>query len=78
MSSASCSSRASSASGAAVLTDSEKEALRAAFLDALGPNAAVFKALLDRAPYLCFYIKVLEELIMALNRCNCEVCNIRS
>lgn len=78
MSSASCSSRASSASGAAVLTDSEKEALRAAFFDALGPNAAVFKALLERAPELCFYMKDREGRIMALNRCNCEVCNIRS
>lgn len=78
MSSASCSSRASSASGAAVLTDSEKEALRAAFFDALGPNAAVFKALLERAPELCFYMKDREGRIMALNRRNCEVCNIRS
>ena len=59
------------------MTLQEKKRLRAAFFARIGPNAA-FRGLLEHASELCFYMKDREGRIMALNRRNCEVCNIRS
>ena len=59
------------------MTIAEKKRLRDAFFKMVGPNAATFKALFDAAPELCFYMKDIDGRIMALNRRNCEVCNIR-
>ena len=56
----------------------QKIELRNAFFAKVGTNAAIFKAMLDAAPLLCFYMKDLDGRIMALNRRNCEVCNIRN
>lgn len=60
------------------MTIKEKKRLRDAFFRKAGPNAATFKALFDAAPELCFYMKDLDGRIMALNRRNCEVCNIKN
>ena len=54
-----------------------KRRLQREFFKRLGPNAENFKAMLDCAPQLCFYMKDREGRIMALNRRNCEFCNIK-
>ena len=54
-----------------------KRKLRAEFFREIGPNAEIFKAMFDSAPLLCFYMKDTEGRIMALNRRNCDVCNIK-
>ena len=59
------------------MTKADKERLRAQFFKELGANAEVFKAMFDEAPLLCFYMKDAEGRIMALNRRNCDVCNIK-
>lgn len=59
------------------MTDRAKRILRDKFFKALGPNAATFKAMMDAAPLLCFYMKDAKGRIMALNRRNCDVCNIK-
>ena len=61
----------------AAMTDRTKKRLRARFFRALGPNAVAFKAMMDAAPLLCFYMKDDKGRIMALNRRNCDVCNIK-
>ena len=61
----------------AAMTDRTKKRLRARFFKALGPNAVAFKAMMDAAPLLCFYMKDDKGRIMALNRRNCDVCNIK-
>ncbi len=47
-----------------------------AFFREAGPNAATFKAMMDLLPDVAFYMKDAEGRIMALNRRNCDVCNI--
>ena len=59
------------------MTITEKKRLRAQFFKELGENSEVFKAMFDEAPLLCFYMKDTEGRIMALNRRNCDVCNIK-
>ena len=60
------------------MTKANKRRLRAEFFKAIGPNAEAFKAMFDSAPLLCFYMKDTEGRIMALNRRNCDVCNIEN
>ena len=55
----------------------EKRRLRTRFFKELGANGETFKAMFDEAPLLCFYMKDVEGRIMALNRRNCDVCNIK-
>ena len=59
------------------MTAKQKKRLRANFFKELGANAETFKAMFDAAPSLCFYMKDSEGRIMALNRRNCDVCNIK-
>lgn len=59
------------------MTKVERLKLKERFFMELGPNAETFKALFDAAPLLCFYMKDVEGRIMALNRRNCDVCNIK-
>lgn len=59
------------------MTTAQKKRLRAQFFRELGANGEAFKAMFDEAPLLCFYMKDAEGRIMALNRRNCDVCNIR-
>ena len=54
-----------------------KKKLQKAFLEKAGPNADVMRQMMDCAEGLYFYMKDAEGRIMALNRLNCELCNIR-
>jgi len=58
------------------MTRREKKRLQADFLRKAGPNAATFKAVMDALPEVAFYMKDAEGRIMALNRRNCDICNI--
>ena len=53
-----------------------RKKLQKAFLKEVGPNAATFKAMMDVLPNVAFYMKDMQGRIMALNRRNCEICNI--
>ena len=59
------------------MTLRERKKLQRDFFKAAGPNVAAFRALIDTLPDVCFYMKDLDCRIMALNRRNCEVCNIK-
>ena len=59
-----------------VMTRRQKKRVQAEFLKAAGPNAATFKAMMDVLPEVAFYMKDAEGRIMALNRRNCDICNI--
>lgn len=54
----------------------ERKKMHAAFLKAAGPNAATFKAMMDVLPDVAFYMKDAEGRIMAMNKRNCDNCNI--
>ena len=58
------------------MTRRDKKKLQAEFLKKAGPNAATFKAMMDILPDVAFYMKDTEGRIMALNRRNCDYCNI--
>lgn len=60
------------------MTLRQKNELRASFFRNLGANSEIFKAMFDEAPLLCFYMKDAKGRIMALNRRNCDVCNIKN
>ena len=55
---------------------SERRMMQSAFLKKAGPNAATLKAMMDTLSDVGFYMKDTEGRIMALNRRNCELCNI--
>ena len=59
------------------MTQCEKKKLQADFLKTAGPNATTFKAMMDCLPDVGFYMKDSDGRIMALNRRNCDICNIR-
>ena len=59
------------------MTAAEKRRMQAAFFDKLGENTRAFVAALDLSRDVCLNMKDAEGRIMALNRRNCEVCNIR-
>ena len=59
------------------MTHDEKTRLRTAFFKRLGHNAETFKRAFDADSSLCLCIKDAKGRIMALNRRNCEVCNIK-
>ena len=54
----------------------DRKRMQADFLNAAGPNAATFKAMMDVLPDVAFYMKDAEGRIMALNKRNCDFCNI--
>jgi len=60
------------------MTQRERKKLQADFLKAAGPNATTFKAMMDCLPDVAFYMKDINGQIMALNRRNCDICNIRN
>ena len=60
------------------MTLRERKKMQRDFFEAAGPNTAAFRALIDTLPDACFYMKDLDCRIMALNRRNCEVCNIKN
>ena len=59
------------------MTLRERKKLQRDFFKAAGPNTTAFCALIDTLSDACFYMKDLDCRIMALNRRNCEVCNIK-
>ncbi len=59
------------------MTKAAKRKLRERFFEAAGPNAMTFAALFDVSDDLCFYMKDVEGRIMAINRRNRDVCNIK-
>lgn len=59
------------------MTLTAKRRLRHEFFRQLGPNAESFKLMFDATESLCFYMKDTKGRIMALNRRNCAVCNIK-
>lgn len=61
----------------AAMTRREKERMREEFFRKAGPNAETFKEMMDALPDAGFYFKDAEGRIMALNRRNCDYCNIR-
>ncbi len=58
------------------MTREKKLKMQAAFLRKVGPNAATFKAMMDTLPDVAFYMKDAQGRIMALNKRNCDFCNI--
>ena len=59
------------------MTKEEKTAFREAFFRKAGANLLSLKRMLDTLPDVAFYIKDTKQRIVALNRRNCEICNIR-
>ena len=58
------------------MTRNDKIRMQAAFFKKVGPNAATFKAMMDALPDVAFYMKDAKDRIMALNKRNCDFCNI--
>ncbi|MBR4653563.1 MAG: helix-turn-helix domain-containing protein [Kiritimatiellae bacterium] len=56
----------------------EKKRLQDAFFKKVGVNVATFKAMMDVLPDVAFYMKDEHGRIMALNRRNCDFCNIHN
>ena len=54
-----------------------RKKMQKAFLEKAGPNADVMRQMMDCVDGLYFYMKDADGRIMALNRLNCELCNIR-
>ena len=59
------------------MTKRQKEIQRK-FFAKCGPNVAMLAALFDSLPNIAFYIKDADGRIVAINRYNCELCNIPS
>ena len=55
-----------------------RKELRRRFFAQLGPNAETFRQMFDFPSTVGFYLKDREGRIMALNRYNCEYCNIKN
>ena len=56
---------------------SAKKKMQRAFLAKAGPNADLIRQMMDCVEGLYLYMKDAEGRIMALNRLNCELCNIQ-
>ena len=59
------------------MTLAQKKRFRKDFYRRAGLNVKTFKAMFDTLPDVCFYIKDHTGRIVALNRRNCEICNIK-
>lgn len=60
------------------MTKEDKKALQRRFFSELGPSAEVFKEMFYHLPTIAFNMKDSDCRIMAINRLNCEICNIKS
>ena len=58
------------------MTIKEKKEFRANFFAEVGENILAIKEMLDHIPSVAMYIKAVDGRIVALNRRNCEFCNI--
>lgn len=56
------------------LSNSRK--LQESFLKEAGSGLRMLKEIMDNLPMVAFYIKDREGRIVALNPCNCEICNV--
>ena len=59
-----------------VMTKRERKRTQSAFFKKVRINTAMFKAIMDAMPNIAFYMKDTDGRIMALNRRNCDFCNI--
>ena len=59
------------------MTIKAKKQFRADFFAEVGENILAVKDMLDHIPSVAMYIKAADGRIVALNRRNCEICNIR-
>ena len=59
------------------MTREDKKALQRRFFAELGPSAEVFKEMFYNLPTVAFNMKDSDCRIMAINRLNCEICNIK-
>jgi len=59
------------------MTIQEKQAFQDSFYARAGENVLAFRQMLELMPQLAMYIKDTDGRIVALNRRNCEICNIR-
>lgn len=59
------------------MNDKQKRKFQDEFFRRAGENLRSLKLMLDAQPDLCFYVKDLSGRIVALNRRNCEICNVR-
>ncbi len=59
------------------MTRQEKQKIQDTFLKKAGPNVAAFKVAMDTLPDVAFYMTDARNRLMAANRRNCELCNIR-
>ena len=57
--------------------DAKKKKLQDDFFKAAGPNVRALAELFELSNDIGFYIKDVHGRIMAINRRNCEICNIR-
>ena len=60
------------------MTQRQKNRFRRDFFKQCGSNIATLAALFEGLPSIAFYIKDIEGRIVAINRYNCELCNIPS
>ena len=59
------------------MTLAKRKQLHRKFFDALGPSGRTLRDVFDGLPTVAFYMKDLDCRIMAINRRNREICNIR-
>ena len=59
-----------------MMTKKERKSLQSNFFAKVRISTAMFKAMMDAMPNIAFYMKDIDGRIMALNRRNCDFCNI--
>lgn len=60
------------------MTEKQQARFQRAFFERCGPNMATIAAMLESLSNVAFYIKDVDGRIVAINQCNCELCNIPS
>ena len=58
------------------MTKRQKRKFTREFFDRCGPNIKMMVSIFEELPYVAFYIKDQMGRIVAINRYNCELCNI--
>lgn len=58
------------------MTKRQKRKFTREFFDRCGPNIKMMVSIFEELPYIAFYIKDQMGRIVAINRYNCELCNI--
>lgn len=60
------------------MNEKQKTNFRRAFFSKCGPNMETVAIMFESLPNVAFYIKDASGRIVAINQCNCELCNIPS